>query len=256
LGAEIDENLCLGFGCRGKRNFAKVSGWGRLKEETKVTQTAHQPFRLQNQYCDEETGLHYNFFRYYDPVVGRFISQDPIGLMGGENLYQFAPNAVIWLDPLGLEKIKCTKDSTCPEIMASIMKFNQHIDHEFRKYDPIGDSRGGFPMRGGGVTSPYGHHKEIKDLQNGLISHIRLYNEKCKDRDKGNGKCWRNLSCAHTSNAHKGVPKHIPRENSMGDYATLVGLGALTVALALSPFDGPVGEAASASMFMMKLSTM
>jgi len=236
--------------------FGNYTGWGRLKEETKVTQTAHQPFRLQNQYCDEETGLHYNFFRYYDPVVGRFISQDPIGLMGGENLYQFAPNAVIWLDPLGLEKIKCTKDSTCPEIMASIMKFNQHIDHEFRKYDPIGDSRGGFPMRGGGVTSPYGHHKEIKDLQNGLRSCIRLYNEKCKDRDKGNGKCWRNLSCAHTSNAHKGVPKHIPRENSMGDYATLVGLGALTVALALSPFDGPVGEAASASMFMMKLSTM
>lgn len=188
--------------------------------------------------------------------MGRFISQDPIGLMGGENLYQFAPNAVIWLDPLGLEKIKCTKDSTCPEIMASIMKFNQHIDHEFRKYDPIGDSRGGFPMRGGGVTSPYGHHKEIKDLQNGLRTCIRLYNEKCKDRDKGNGKCWRNLSCAHTSNAHKGVPKHIPRENSMGDYATLVGLGALTVALALSPFDGPVGEAGSASMFMMKLSTM
>ena len=236
--------------------FGNYTGWGRLKEETKVTQTAHQPFRLQNQYCDEETGLHYNFFRYYDPVVGRFVSQDPIGLMGGVNLYQFAPNAVIWLDPLGLEKIKCTKDSTCPEIMASIMKFNQHIDHEFRKYDPIGDSRGGFPMRGGGVTSPYGHHKEIKDLQNGLRSCIRLYNEKCKDRDKGNGKCWRNLSCAHTSNVHKGVPKHIPRENSMGDYATLVGLGALTVALALLPFDGPVGEAASASMFMMKLSTM
>ena len=236
--------------------FGNYTGWGRLKEETRVTDSAYQPFRLQNQYADRETGLYYNFLRYYEPDAGRFVNQDPIGLMGGENLYQFAPNAVIWLDPLGLEKIKCTKDSTCPEIMASIMKFNQHIDHEFRKYDPIGDSRGGFPMRGGRVTSPYGHHKEIKDLQNGLRSCIRLYNEKCKDRDKGNGKCWRNLSCAHTSNAHKGVPKHIPRENSMGDYATLVGLGALTVGLALSPFDGPVGEAASASMFMMKLSTM
>ena len=82
--------------------FGNYTGWGRLKEETKVTQTAHQPFRLQNQYCDEETGLHYNFFRYYDPVVGRFVSQDPIGLMGGVNLYQFAPNSQEWVDKFGL----------------------------------------------------------------------------------------------------------------------------------------------------------
>ena len=60
---------------------------GRLKEETKVTDSAYQPFRLQNQYADRETGLHYNFFRYYDPTIGRFVNQDPIGLAGGENLY-------------------------------------------------------------------------------------------------------------------------------------------------------------------------
>ena len=59
--------------------------------------------RLQNQYCDEETGLHYNFFRYYDPQLGRFVSQDPIGLAGGLNAYRFAPNAQAWVDPLGLE---------------------------------------------------------------------------------------------------------------------------------------------------------
>ncbi|MEE4688446.1 RHS repeat-associated core domain-containing protein, partial [Pseudomonas alliivorans] len=39
--------------------------------------------RFQGQYFDEETGLHYNTFRYYDPEVGRFITQDPIGLLGG-----------------------------------------------------------------------------------------------------------------------------------------------------------------------------
>ena len=47
--------------------FGNYTGWGRLKEETKVTDSAYQPFRLQNQYCDRETGLHYNFFRYYEP---------------------------------------------------------------------------------------------------------------------------------------------------------------------------------------------
>ncbi|WP_283140425.1 RHS repeat-associated core domain-containing protein, partial [Neisseria sp. HMSC078C12] len=78
--------------------------WGRLKEETKVTDSAYHPFRLQNQYADRETGLHYNFFRYYEPDAGRFVNQDPIGLMGGDNLYWFAPNAKKWIDPLGLAR--------------------------------------------------------------------------------------------------------------------------------------------------------
>jgi len=61
---------------------------------------SHLGFKVQ--YYDAETGLHYNRFRYYDPDIGRFISQDPIGLMGGVNLYQYAPNPVGWVDPLGL----------------------------------------------------------------------------------------------------------------------------------------------------------
>ena len=63
--------------------FGNYTGWGRLKEETRVTDSAYQPFRLQNQYADHETGLHYNFFRYYEPDAGRFVSQDPIRLVGG-----------------------------------------------------------------------------------------------------------------------------------------------------------------------------
>ena len=51
--------------------FGDYYGWGNLKSETNISGTAHQPFRLQNQYTDRETGLHYNFFRYYEPEVGR-----------------------------------------------------------------------------------------------------------------------------------------------------------------------------------------
>jgi len=57
-----------------------------------------------NQYFDEETELHYNLMRYYDPDVGRFVNQDPIGLLGGENLYFFAPNVFNWLDLFGLNR--------------------------------------------------------------------------------------------------------------------------------------------------------
>ena len=92
--------------------FGNYTGWGRLKEETKVTYNAYQPFRLQNQYADRETGLHYNFFRYYEPDAGRFINQDPIRLWGGDNFYWFAPNSSAWIDVLGLasifEKLKIT----------------------------------------------------------------------------------------------------------------------------------------------------
>jgi RHS repeat-associated protein len=64
-------------------------------------QATRQPVRMQGQYADSETGLYYNTFRYYDPDIGRFISEDPIGLMGGLNLYGFAANADRWVDPWG-----------------------------------------------------------------------------------------------------------------------------------------------------------
>ncbi|MCG6202781.1 RHS repeat domain-containing protein, partial [Psychromonas antarctica] len=60
------------------------------------------PLRFQGQYFDAESGLHYNRFRYYCPKQGRFIHQDPIGLAGGINPYQYAPNPVNWVDPFGL----------------------------------------------------------------------------------------------------------------------------------------------------------
>ncbi|ORM84195.1 hypothetical protein HA38_15465 [Pantoea allii] len=57
--------------------------------------------------------LHYNQFRYYNPLVERFTVQDPIGLEGGWNLYQHAPNPPSWVDPLGLsvDKINIYKDA-------------------------------------------------------------------------------------------------------------------------------------------------
>ena len=54
-----------------------------------------------------ETGLHYNRFRYFDPDLGMFTTRDPIGLMGGNNVFQYAPNPVGWVDPFGLKNKKC-----------------------------------------------------------------------------------------------------------------------------------------------------
>jgi RHS repeat-associated protein len=60
------------------------------------------PLRLQGQYFDVETGLHYNRSRYYDPATGQYVSQDPLGLEAGVSVYGYAPNTIAWIDPLGL----------------------------------------------------------------------------------------------------------------------------------------------------------
>ena len=78
------------------------SAWGKLLRESETQLSGYsQNLRMQGQYLDRETGLHYNLFRYYDPDCGRFTQQDPIGLAGGINLDQYAPNALGWVDPRG-----------------------------------------------------------------------------------------------------------------------------------------------------------
>ena len=74
--------------------------WGKRIHEIEH-ESIEQNLRYQGQYLDRETGLHYNTFRYYDPDIGRFTQPDPIGLLGGFNLYQYAPNGLTWIDPWG-----------------------------------------------------------------------------------------------------------------------------------------------------------
>ena len=108
--------------------YGEYTAWGRLKKDERVYRNAHQPFRLQNQYFDEETGLHYNLMRYYEPEAGRFVNQDPIGLLGGYNLYQFAPNVQAWIDVWGL--------STLSEVQQKVNFILEEHLPDIRKIDP------------------------------------------------------------------------------------------------------------------------
>ena len=75
--------------------------WGnQLNEEN--PHHLFQPYRLPGQQYDDESGLCYNRYRYYEPLQGRYITQDPIGLNGGWNLYKYPLNPINYADPLGL----------------------------------------------------------------------------------------------------------------------------------------------------------
>ncbi|EGC4594902.1 DUF4329 domain-containing protein, partial [Escherichia coli] len=79
--------------------------WGNQLNEENPHQL-QQLIRLPGQQYDEESGLYYNRHRYYDPLRGRYITQDPIGLKGGWNLYTYPLSPVNSMDPLGLYEFK------------------------------------------------------------------------------------------------------------------------------------------------------
>ena len=83
------------------RWLAEPDDWAAVKNQ-RAMRNVTQPIRFQGQWHDEESGLYYNRHRYYDPQQGRYISQDPIGLRGGTNLYGYVTNPTGMVDPLRL----------------------------------------------------------------------------------------------------------------------------------------------------------
>jgi RHS repeat-associated protein len=63
---------------------------------------ASTPLRFPGQYADDETGLHYNYHRYYDPATGRYLTPDPLGLLPAPNPHAYVANPITRTDPLGL----------------------------------------------------------------------------------------------------------------------------------------------------------
>jgi RHS repeat-associated protein len=166
---------------------ATYKAWGNVlmldQSEPQITTSAlHHPFaeataqaqpiRFQGQYHDLETGLHYNRFRYYDPDIGRFVSEDPVGLAGGVNTFAYAANPTGWTDPLGL-----TADCSCgsgghfsktekpratgatPNSIYTKTDKTGTVAVQNTVYDAQGNAIGqvDFKNHGGGAVSGHGH---------------------------------------------------------------------------------------------------
>ena len=84
---------------------ARLDPWGNVEQEFNPN-SIDQAIRLPGQHQDTDTGLYYNRHRYYDPAIGSYVNQDPIGLSGGANLERYSQNSPLHnIDPLGLNTI-------------------------------------------------------------------------------------------------------------------------------------------------------
>ncbi len=99
------------FNPQGKRTWRKqpTSLWGLPllnRWERKQSEPINPNLLFAGQYLDDESGLAYNRFRYYDPESGNYLTSDPIGLQGGETPYGYVHNPMGWVDPFGLAGCK------------------------------------------------------------------------------------------------------------------------------------------------------
>jgi RHS repeat-associated protein len=124
----------------------EYSGWGEVA--TGGDGPSECPIRFPGQWFDEESGLHYNRFRYYDPAAGRYISQDPIGIAGGLNPYAYAPNPLSYADPFGL----CPLGDLSEE---EVRQIQQVVDDAGRPLEVVGSAARG-ERRNPGTDLPFG----------------------------------------------------------------------------------------------------
>jgi RHS repeat-associated protein len=117
--------------------------------------TTHCPLRFPGQYEDPESGLNYNYFRYYDPETGRYTSPDPLGLKAGPHHHRYTPNPYHWADALGL---KCTTISA--EAKEHVLNGVITDKQAFAGWHLHPDQTGGIPpnryINGDLVTNPDG----------------------------------------------------------------------------------------------------
>ncbi len=152
-GPGIDNHLAAVFGDTpdsGEHYYYHVDGLGSVTSVTNstgqelatnrydsfgklVAQTGSLPFASTYTYTgrewDAEAGLYYYRARYYDPSLGRFISEDPIGFAGGTNFYAYVENNPLkWVDPWGLWNFASEYGTTGTDLTSAITNIEDDVD--------------------------------------------------------------------------------------------------------------------------------
>ena len=116
---------------------AKADAFGNTLVDSSSTLTNN--LRFAGQYFDQESGLHYNYFRYYDPQTGRYVTSDPIGLDGGLNTFGYVGgNPIGEVDFYGLQRGRRTRGPTAEPTLEEVIASYEasRLQNEIRRYDP------------------------------------------------------------------------------------------------------------------------
>ena len=121
------------------------------------------------QYIDDETGWHYNYFRHYDPSVGRYTKSDPIGLAGGLNRFAYvAGNPLTAMDPLGLAVRYVTR--TVTQHFDSMLEAQRFIHFSCKNADSV-------------VTEEVDHPEGFTKIF--IVTCVFIYEESVRDQGSG-----------------------------------------------------------------------
>jgi RHS repeat-associated protein len=123
------------------------------------------PWRWPGQYEDREIGLYYNRFRYYDPTLGQYISQDPIGLKGGIATYAYVRSPTTWKDPLGLSG--CSDGGKTTALVPYWPPDNGFIGHHGTEWREPGELLNRYGGAGGRFVAPAGTPYPMRSLPPG-----------------------------------------------------------------------------------------
>ncbi|MDT0305427.1 DUF6531 domain-containing protein [Streptomyces sp. DSM 44917] len=135
--------------------------WGLIPPPPSAA--AHTPLRFPGQYADEETRLHYNLLRHYDPLTARYVTPDPLGLDAGPNARAYVPDPLFWIDYLGL--LTCAQHAA--RLRRNLARAGRPVGpgQAAAHIVPTGFNRGGAPaMRR--LLQRYG--VDINDAANGI----------------------------------------------------------------------------------------
>ncbi|MFI9174239.1 putative T7SS-secreted protein [Streptomyces lincolnensis] len=149
--------------------------WGTTAWAT--DSTTYTPLRFPGQYYDPETGLHYNYFRHYDPETARYLTPDPLGLGPAPNPCAYVDNPYTWSDALGLAPQSCRDSGLSPAAQRAIEKFENikkdplgevNAQPNHNHYDAARREANGEVVARKANGTPFDHVAELKQAREGL----------------------------------------------------------------------------------------